>query len=65
MYLLDTVVLSELRKPERNAGVTTWFNGKKDNELFLSALTIGEIRRGICQQEKKEPSVCGKIIRMA
>ena len=61
MYLLDTVVLSELRKPERNAGVTTWFNGKKDNELFLSALTIGEIRRGICQQEKKNPQFAARL----
>lgn len=61
MYLLDTVVLSELRKLERNAGVTAWFNGKQDNELFLSALTIGEIRRGICQQEKKNPQFAARL----
>ena len=54
MYLLDTVVLSELRKKERNAGVVSWFQDKKDDELFLSALTIGEIRRGICQQKSKD-----------
>lgn len=34
MYLLDTVVLSELRKPERNSGVTTWLNGKKIMNFF-------------------------------
>lgn len=61
MYLLDTVVLSELRKTERNAGVTAWFNGKKDTELFLSALTIGEIRRGICQQERKNPQFAARL----
>lgn len=61
MYLLDTVVLSELRKPERNLGVTTWFNERKDSELFLSALTIGEIRRGICQQESKNPRFAARL----
>ena len=55
MYLLDTVVLSELRKPERNAGVTTWLNGKKDNELFLSALTSAKFGVASSQHGKKEP----------
>ena len=53
MNLLDTVVISELRKTDRNAGVVSWLQDKKDTDLFLSALTIGEIRRGICQQEVK------------
>jgi predicted nucleic acid-binding protein len=61
MYLLDTVVFSELRKPERNSGVTIWFDGKKDTELFLSVLTIGEIRRGICQQESKNPQFAARL----
>ena len=54
MYLLDTVVISELRKKDRNPGVVSWLHDKKDTDLFLSVLTIGEIRRGICQQESKD-----------
>ena len=54
MYLLDTVVISELRKKDRNPGVVSWLQDKKDTDLFLSVLTIGEIRRDICQQESKD-----------
>jgi len=53
MYLLDTMVLSELRKKERNPGVTQWLSGKSDKELFISVVSIGEIARGIVQQDKQ------------
>lgn len=47
-YLLDTNVISELRKGERaDARVREWFGGLDDPEIYLSVLTIGEIRRGI------------------
>jgi len=47
-YLIDTNVISELRKGKRaNPGVVSWFEGLADEEVFLSALTLGEIRRGI------------------
>ena len=47
-YLLDTNVISELRKGERaDQGVRAWFAGLADEEIFLSVLTVGEIRRGI------------------
>jgi predicted nucleic acid-binding protein len=47
-YLLDSNIVSELRKRERaNAGVREWFEGVDDAELFLSVLTLGELRRGI------------------
>lgn len=47
-YLLDSNIVSELRKRERaNVGVRQWFAGVDDAELFLSVLTVGEIRRGI------------------
>lgn len=61
MYLLDTVVLSELRKSERNSGVTAWLAGRKDSELFLSVLTIGEVRRGICLQARKDPQFAARL----
>ena len=47
-YLIDTNVISELRKGKRaDPGVVSWFEGLADEEVFLSALTLGEIRRGI------------------
>jgi predicted nucleic acid-binding protein len=47
-YLLDTNVLSELRKGHRaDPGVLEWFGGIDDRQLYLSVLVVGEIRRGI------------------
>lgn len=54
MFLLDTVVLSELRKRERNVGLTQWIIGKNDGELFISVVTVGELERGIRQQRTKD-----------
>jgi predicted nucleic acid-binding protein len=47
-FLLDTDVVSELRKRNRvDEGVEQWFSSVDDAEVFLSVLTVGEIRRGI------------------
>lgn len=47
-YLLDSNIVSELRKRERaDVGVRQWLAGVDDAELFLSVLTVGELRRGI------------------
>lgn len=53
MYLLDTVVLSELRRKERNQGVVEWVAGQRSVDLFLSVVTIGEIERGIARQQTR------------
>ena len=50
MYLIDTVVLSELRKRERHVGVIRWLRGKPADALFLSAITIGEVELGMARQ---------------
>ena len=48
MYLLDTNVVSELRKRDRcDENVAAWYTGILDEDLFLSVLTLGEIRKGI------------------
>lgn len=46
-YLLDTNVLSEWRKPVPDHGVVEWLATTEVDELFISVITIGEIRRGI------------------
>ena len=47
MYLLDTNVFSELRKPKPHGAVLAWFSGVEDFQIHLSAVTIGEIQVGI------------------
>lgn len=47
-YLVDTNVVSELRKGRRcNPGVAAWFGGVSSDDIYLSVLTLGEIRKGI------------------
>jgi predicted nucleic acid-binding protein len=47
MYLLDTNVVSELRKPRPSAAVVAWIQGIEDKDLFICAVTLGEIQAGI------------------
>ena len=46
-FLLDTNVVSELRRPNRNPRVSAWFEQVDSSELFLSVLVAGEVRQGI------------------
>ena len=55
MYLIDTVVLSELRKPQRDARLAAWIERQRTTDLFVSVVTIGEIERGIARQRTTEP----------
>lgn len=58
MFLLDTVVLSEFRKPprHRNHNLVHWIEGVSSQDLFVSVVTIGEIKRGIERQRQIDPS---------
>jgi toxin FitB len=47
MYLLDTNVISELRKPRPHGAVVAWLNAVEDAVLHVSAMTLGEIQAGI------------------
>lgn len=47
MFLLDTVIVSELRKKRPNAGVVRWVSKQRDDQSYLSVVTLGEIERGI------------------
>ena len=63
-YLLDTNVISELRKGKRaDANVTAWFADVAEEEIFLSVLTIGEIRRGIENVRRRDPNSAAALDR--
>lgn len=47
MYLLDTNIVSELRKPRPHGAVISWIESVADADLYLSAVTLGEIQAGI------------------
>jgi predicted nucleic acid-binding protein len=63
MILLDTVVLSELRKRQRSPEVVRWIAGFQDNDLFLSVVSIGEIERGIEKKRKNDPDFAASLTR--
>jgi toxin FitB len=46
MFLVDTNILSELVRPAPDPKVTSWFTSQPDEKLWLSVVTLGEIRRG-------------------
>ena len=54
-YLLDTVILSELRKRDRNPGIVTWVRSVRSSDLFLSVVSIGEVERGIALKKGENP----------
>lgn len=47
MFLLDTNVISELRKPKPHGAVLAWLQLQQSDALFISAMTIAEIQQGI------------------
>jgi predicted nucleic acid-binding protein len=55
MFLIDTVILSELRKRERYPSVVKWFERQRTSDLFLSVISIGEVERGITRQRTTDP----------
>ncbi len=55
-YLLDTNIVSELRKPQPDAHVQEWLASTRGDELYLSVLTVGEIRRGIERLRRRDPA---------
>ena len=53
-YLLDTNVVSEIRKSRPDPGVTAWFDSVPASQLFLSVLALGEIRQGIERLRRRD-----------
>jgi toxin FitB len=62
-YLLDTNVVSEIRRKSPNPGVEQWFATVSASELFLSVLVLGEIRQGIERLAPRDPELATTLQR--
>jgi hypothetical protein len=63
-YLIDTNVVSELRKRDRaNPPLREWFDAVESHELFLSVVTVGELRRGIEVIGRRDSAAAAAIAR--
>ena len=51
-YLLDTNIISNVTKPSPSTALLAWMVERVDNDLFISALTVAEIRRGLLEKPK-------------
>jgi hypothetical protein len=60
-YLLDTNVISELRKRDPDPHVLAWYDTVTSAEIFVSALTMGEIRLGIERLRRKDGTRAGLL----
>jgi toxin FitB len=54
-FLLDTDILSAIRRKQRDANLENWFAQNRTAEIYLSVVTIGEIERGITRQKPVDP----------
>ena len=61
MFLLDTDVLSALRRRERNPQVARWVENQRTVDLHISVVTVGEIERGIAQQQRDNPPFARRL----
>jgi toxin FitB len=61
MYLLDTNVVSELRRPQPHGAVLAWLKGTVDEDLHLSAVTLGELQAGVELTREQDPDKAAEI----
>lgn len=60
-YLLDTNIISELKKKTPDQNVVNWFEGIDTDELYLSCITIGELKSGALKKSKTDIKT-GKLL---
>ena len=60
-FLLDTDVISALRRRERHPGVVRWVESQRTVDLHLSVVTVGEIEKGITQERRHNPSFAQEL----
>ena len=56
MFLIDTDVLSALRRHDRNPEAVQWMAAQRTSDLHISVVTVGEVERGIAQQQQRNPT---------
>lgn len=61
LYLLDTNVISELRKPRPHGAVVAWLQSTAEADLHLSAVTLGEIQAGIELTREQDAAKASEI----
>ncbi len=62
MYLIDTDILSALRKRQRAPGLETWITAQRTSNLFISVVSIGEIERGIALKRVQDPDFAALLV---
>lgn len=60
-YLLDTSVISETRKIRADTGVMAFLSAADGERLFLSVLTLGELRKGVAVKRRADPTVADQL----
>ena len=60
-YLLDTNVVSELRKPKSHGAVLGWLSELQENQIYLSAVTIGELQAGVERTRTQDSQKAAQI----
>lgn len=63
MYLLDTDVVSALRRPKQNVVVSEWLRNQASSSLHISVITVGEILHGIARQRRPQPEFAAQLER--
>lgn len=63
-YLIDTNIISEIRKKSRcDRNVAAWYASIEDDEVYLSVLVVGEIRKGVELARRRNPAQAGALER--
>ena len=60
-YLLDTNVISEVRKARPLGAVLAWVEGLKETQIYLSSVTIGELQAGVERTRRQDPGKAAEI----
>lgn len=61
MYLFDTNVLSELRKPRPHGAVVAWFAGLRDQDIRIPAVVIAELQDGAEMTRRQDPAKASEL----
>ena len=61
MFLIDTDVLSALRRRDRNPEIARWLAGQRTTDLYLSVVSVGEIERGIAGVKCRDPGFAERL----